>query len=70
MRRFYQNRAGAHTDVREGHGSGMPMSYARALREATSWLRSYRDSDGRRPFAHPVYWAGFYLLNAASDPEL
>jgi CHAT domain-containing protein len=56
MVRFYQNLSG----TRE------PMSKVAALAEARTWLRTYEDSEGRRPFAHPAYWAGFILLG---DPE-
>jgi CHAT domain-containing protein len=56
MVRFCQNLSG----TRE------PMSKVAALAEARTWLRTYEDSEGRRPFAHPAYWAGFILLG---DPE-
>jgi CHAT domain-containing protein len=38
------------------------MTKAAALAEAKQWLRNYRDKNGKRPFAHPVYWAGFVLI--------
>lgn len=38
-----------------------PRAVARALRRARIALRDHTDADGRRPFAHPVYWGGFVL---------
>lgn len=35
---------------------------ARALRDAQRAVRETRAPDGTRPFAHPVYWAGFALV--------
>jgi CHAT domain-containing protein len=53
MRRFYRNWT--------GRGSKQPpQSAAVALAEARRWLRDL-ERDGRHPFAHPVYWAGFVL---------
>jgi len=37
-----------------------------ALAQARRDLRETVDADGRRPFAHPVYWAGFVLVG---DPR-
>ena len=42
---------------------------ARSLREARLSLRDFRAADGSRPFAHPVYWAGFILVGAPEDVE-
>ncbi|MGH9868521.1 MAG: CHAT domain-containing protein [Candidatus Polarisedimenticolia bacterium] len=61
MDRFYDNVMGRYTDERLGSRGG-PMPLARALREARMYLRSMRDEAGRRPFEHPVYWAGFVLI--------
>lgn len=58
MERFYRTAAGA--DPTE-----TPRSLSSALREAKLWLRTYRDSSGRRPFEHPRYWAGFVLIGVA-----
>lgn len=53
MRRFYENWT--------GHGSRRPARPAAvALAEARRWLRDLQ-REGERPFAHPVYWAGFVL---------
>ncbi|MBE0565903.1 MAG: CHAT domain-containing protein [Krumholzibacteria bacterium] len=38
-----------------------PGACAAALAEAARWLREVRDADGRQPYAHPIYWAGFVL---------
>lgn len=65
MGRFYENLSGAYTDVRRGR-SGHAMSKAVALAEAKKWLRTYADDDGRKPFAHPIYWSGFILIG---DPD-
>jgi CHAT domain-containing protein/tetratricopeptide (TPR) repeat protein len=35
---------------------------AQALRAAQRAVREYRAPDGRTPFAHPIYWAGFALV--------
>lgn len=37
---------------------------ARALSEAQRAVREWRAPDGRTPFAHPVYWAGFAVVGA------
>jgi len=63
MGRFYENLSGTYTDVRDGH-TRVAMSKAEALAEAKMWLREHADSDGRKPFAHPAYWAGFVLMGA------
>ena len=39
-----------------------PVDRAEALREAQNALRSWQAPDGRRPYAHPAYWAGFALV--------
>ncbi len=36
---------------------------AEALAEARRLVRNWRAPDGSRPFAHPVYWAGFVLVD-------
>jgi CHAT domain-containing protein len=60
MGRFYENLA-------EGTGVGHPPpDLDEALREARLWLRDLRDQAGNRPFAHPVYWAGFVLFGRPS----
>ena len=56
MVRFYENLTGN----REGLDKQMPT--AEALGEAKSWLRTVRDANGKRPFLHPTYWAGFTLV--------
>ncbi len=61
MRRFYENRAGAYEDEREGR-SGEPMTKAAALREAKRWLRGYTDEQGQEPYGHPYYWSAFILI--------
>jgi CHAT domain-containing protein len=58
MQRFYADLAG---------DRGPPMTKAAALREARIWLRDLREPDGKRPYAHPAYWAGFILLGDAAD---
>ena len=42
------------------------VSYSEALEEAKCWLRDYRDAKGTRPYAHPIYWAGFFLVGDAN----
>jgi CHAT domain-containing protein len=54
MSRFYENVAQKN------------VSYSDALVEAKNWLRTYTDANGKHPFAHPVYWAGFVLLGDAN----
>jgi tetratricopeptide (TPR) repeat protein len=61
MNRFYENYTGSYKDVRLGT-SGAPMKAPRALREARAYVRTLADGSGRRPYEHPVYWAGFFLL--------
>ena len=39
-----------------------PVDRAEALREAQNELRTWRSPDGRHPYAHPAYWAGFALV--------
>lgn len=56
MRRFYENWTG------RGSKRGARPAAA-ALTEARRWLRDLQ-REGRRPFAHPVYWAGFVLTGA------
>ena len=53
MNRFYENYTGR---------SGPAMTASRALREAKAYVRTLRDPAGKRPYEHPVYWAGFFLL--------
>ncbi len=43
-------------------GSAQRASKVAALQAAKQWLREWRDADGRRPYAHPFYWAGFVLM--------
>jgi CHAT domain-containing protein len=48
-------------------GGGPPEgSRAEALAGAQRALREWQDSAGRRPYAHPAYWAGFALIG---DPD-
>jgi CHAT domain-containing protein len=61
MTRFYENLTGTYGEERNGR-AGEPMIKAEALREAKRWLRTYEDTDGSRPFRHPVYWSGFILI--------
>jgi CHAT domain-containing protein len=42
------------------------QSKAAALRQAKLHLRDLQTASGKRPFAHPVYWAGFILIG---DPH-
>jgi CHAT domain-containing protein len=58
MRRFYRNRYGSEY----GADKEPAMTKAAALHEAKVWLRSYEDEYGRRPYAHPYYWAPFILI--------
>ena len=55
MTRFYENLIGEH---------GTTMTKARALQEAKIWVREYEQSDGARPFEHPIYWSGFILIGS------
>lgn len=41
-----------------------PVDAAEALRLSQQSLRTWRSPDGRTPYAHPVYWAGFALVGA------
>jgi CHAT domain-containing protein len=65
MARFYANLTGSGSGENGGSSPG-PMTKAEALREARIWLRDLTTAEGRRPFAHPVYWAGFVLFG---DPN-
>ena len=65
MNRFYENYTGHYTDRRLG-AIAEPMKAARALREARIYVRTLADASGRRPYEHPVYWAGFFLLGLPS----
>ena len=67
MDRFYQDLTGRYSDRRLGL-RGVPMTPARALREAKSHLRALTDRAGRHPFDHPAYWAGFVLAGLPLDP--
>jgi CHAT domain-containing protein len=53
MRRFYQLLLAR---------SDRPGSEALALADARRWVRDWTAPDGSRPYAHPVYWAGFVLI--------
>ena len=53
MNRFYENYTGR---------TGPAMTASRALREAQAYVRTLRDPSGKRPYEHPVYWAGFFLM--------
>jgi len=61
MTRFYENLLGIRAEA---------MSKATALREAKRWIRSVRDEDGNRPYAHPAYWAGFVLFGDGGGPTI
>lgn len=58
MERFYRDYV--------GHDGKRGMSKTAALAEAKRWVRTRTDGEGRRPFAHPVYWSGFVLYG---DPR-
>lgn len=69
MDRFYDDLTGSYTDERAGL-RGTPMTLAGALREAKMHLRGLTDEEGRHPFEHPVYWAGFILMGLPEpDPR-
>ncbi|HKQ63050.1 MAG TPA: CHAT domain-containing protein, partial [Candidatus Polarisedimenticolaceae bacterium] len=57
MERFYRDLTGRIDGERR-----RPLPRDLALAEAKRWLRDLRGADGTRPFAHPVYWAGFVLF--------
>jgi CHAT domain-containing protein/tetratricopeptide (TPR) repeat protein len=59
MAGFYRRWLGATDD-------STPMGKAEALRQARRSLRDHRDAAGRRPYAHPYYWAPFILFG---DPR-
>jgi CHAT domain-containing protein/tetratricopeptide (TPR) repeat protein len=61
MRRFYENLTGTHADLRLGRRAER-MPVGEALAEARRWIRDHRTDTGERPYAHPVYWAGFVLF--------
>ncbi len=63
MQRFYEDRLGRYAGVRSpGRASAAPLPKTEALAEAKRWLRTWRDDAGRRPYAHPFFWAGFVLM--------
>jgi len=64
MARFYENWRGGYAGDR-GHGRGVALGKAEALREAKRWLREWSDARGQRRFAHPTYWSGFVLIGVA-----
>ena len=64
MTRFYTNLLGNYDEDR-GWGAGWAMTKAQALQEAKRFVYEFEE-DGERPFAHPVYWAGFTLMGAAN----
>ena len=61
MNRFYENYTGQYRDERFG-AAGKAMKAPRALREARAYVRNLKDPSGRRPYEHPVYWGGFFLV--------
>jgi len=65
MRQFYESLYGARGSD-PASGGGETVSKAQALREAQSWLRTYRDDTGQRPYEHPYYWSAFILVG---DPD-
>lgn len=59
MKHFYAALGG------EGVGRrSLPVSPAAAVARAARLVREHRAVDGSRPFAHPIYWAGFTLYGA------
>jgi CHAT domain-containing protein/tetratricopeptide (TPR) repeat protein len=70
MDRFYQNATGDYEGTRAGR-TKEPLPLPAALREAQHYVRELPDKEGKRRFAHPVYWAGFILLGLPErDPAL
>jgi CHAT domain-containing protein/tetratricopeptide (TPR) repeat protein len=63
MDRFYENFMGRFTGERLGYRA-TPLPAARALREAKTYVRTLTDAEGRHPFEHPAYWAGFLLVGS------
>lgn len=63
--RFYENLTGNYEGNPDGR-DGKPMTKSAALSEARRWLRNFTDDNGKKPFAHPVYWSGFILIG---NPE-
>ena len=61
MERFYAD-VFDRSSSRVAPADGAPLEYSAALAEAQRWLRDLRDGEGRRPFAHPTYWANFVLI--------
>jgi CHAT domain-containing protein/tetratricopeptide (TPR) repeat protein len=57
MQRFYENLTGRH-----GGRRAERMAVGEALAEARRSVRDHRTAAGERPYAHPVYWAGFVLF--------
>lgn len=67
MQRFYE--VLLRDPGREGIGDSKAVRgplKARALQEASRWVREWRDPDGTQPYAHPIYWAGFVLMGGGS----
>jgi CHAT domain-containing protein len=60
MKRFYENSTGRYDGERAGRRG--PLSTGVALREARTYLRTYRDAAGESIYAHPHYWAAFILM--------
>ena len=47
-------------------GDSLLEREAAALREASLWLRTWRDAEGGLPYEHPIYWAGFILIGGGA----
>jgi CHAT domain-containing protein/tetratricopeptide (TPR) repeat protein len=65
MQRFYEDLLGGYSGVRgqaPDRRPGAALAKADALQEAKGWLRNWKDTDGRRPYADPFYWAAFVLI--------
>ena len=63
--RFYENLTGRYEGSADGR-NGRPMTKSAALKEAKRWLRTFKDENGKQPFAHPIYWSSFVLIG---DPD-
>lgn len=63
MDAFYESWAGQ-SGSWLGRRRGRQQTVAGALLEARRTLREWKDSTGRRPYAHPYYWAAFVVVGA------
>lgn len=65
MSRFYQERV-----ERSTAGEAATSTSAAALQAASLALRDYEDASGAHPYAHPIYWASFILIDGgAASPR-